>query len=142
LNCFATVAGAKTGRPTVERLLEKGTQFAQMVRLPASMGLHELGAEIFVGEMADLRELADLGGDRIDVEAAAMKKKLRAFVAQIPEIGQRRFAEHRFTTAMLVMLLPPATERARQLSATLITTPRTAICLVNYDGKVCWVCRK
>ena len=45
-------------------------------------------------------DVTDLGGDGIDIEAAAVEQRSRAFDAQVLEIGQRRFAEHRFAAAL------------------------------------------
>jgi hypothetical protein len=47
--------------------------------------------------------IADLGGDGIDVEAAAMEQRLRPFDAQILKVGKRRLAEHGFATARAIL---------------------------------------
>jgi hypothetical protein len=41
-----------------------------------------------------------LGRDGVDIEAAAVEKRSRAFDAQVLEIGKRRFAEHRLAPAL------------------------------------------
>src|ERR1700761_880049 len=45
-------------------------------------------------------DIADLGRDRLDIEPAAMEQRLRALDAQILEIRERRFAEHRLAAAL------------------------------------------
>lgn len=44
--------------------------------------------------------IADLGRDGVEVEATATEQRSRTFDAQVLEIGERGFAEHRFAAAL------------------------------------------
>jgi hypothetical protein len=45
-------------------------------------------------------DVADLGGDGVEVEAATVQKRLRPFDTQILKIGKWRFAKHRFAATL------------------------------------------
>ncbi|MEN3339395.1 MAG: hypothetical protein V7647_3071 [Acidobacteriota bacterium] len=56
---LVTAAAGDTGRPTVERLLEKGFAVRAFVRKDDSRAqkLRDLGAEVFLGDMGSLRDI-------------------------------------------------------------------------------------
>jgi uncharacterized protein YbjT (DUF2867 family) len=56
---LVTAAAGDTGRPTVERLLEKGFKVRAFVRKDdaRAQNLRNLGAEIFLGDMSSLRDV-------------------------------------------------------------------------------------
>jgi homoserine O-acetyltransferase len=56
---LVTAATGHTGRPTVERLLEKGFEVRALVRKDdaRAQGLRQLGAEVCLGDMSSLRDV-------------------------------------------------------------------------------------
>src|SRR5262245_39639314 len=73
-----------------------------MMRLIIIAGSPQVGAKIAnspsqalsqEGSQSGSVDIADFGGDGVDIEAAAVKERLRPFDAQILEVGERRFAE-------------------------------------------------